>query len=209
MAYENIEAQYCDPDWAAGVDEAGRGPLAGDVIAAAVILGPNTKIIGLNDSKKLTAARRDVLFEQIISQATAYSIARASVAEIERYNILQATMMAMERAVKGLSERPHHILIDGNRLPKGLTTPATAIIKGDSRVRAISAASILAKVTRDRELMLADERYPGYGFAQHKGYPTAAHLQALATLGVCPIHRKTYKPVRDVIASGPKQMAYL
>ncbi len=209
MAYENIEAQYCDPDWVAGVDEAGRGPLAGDVIAAAVILGPNARIEGLNDSKKLTAAKRERLFEQIISQATAYSIARASVAEIEQYNILQATMMAMVRAVTGLTDRPQHILIDGNRVPKGLTIQATAIVKGDSRVQAISAASILAKVTRDRELVLADERYPGYGFAQHKGYPTAAHLHALATLGVCPIHRKTYKPVRDVIASEPKQMTYL
>lgn len=182
--------------WLAGVDEVGRGPLAGDVVAAAVILNPEAPIEGLNDSKKLTPKRREVLFDEIQSGAAAWCIARASVAEIDRLNILHASLLAMTRAVQGLSRAPEHVLVDGNRLPDW-DYPAQAVVKGDSRHPAIAAASILAKVERDREMVAFAERYPGYGFAEHKGYPTKTHLAALERLGVSPIHRTSYAPVRE------------
>ncbi|TDR73849.1 RNase HII [Paludibacterium purpuratum] len=182
-----------------GVDEAGRGPLAGAVYAAAVILDPARPIDGLADSKVLSEARREALALEIRERAQAWCIASASVEEIDRLNILQATMLAMTRAVEGLSVRPDLVQIDGNRVPKQLTLPAEAIVKGDARVAAISAASILAKTARDAELIALDARWPGYGFARHKGYPTAEHLAALATLGVLPVHRKTFAPVRQAL----------
>jgi len=183
----------------AGVDEAGRGPLAGPVVAAAVILDARKPIAGLADSKKLTALRREKLFDDIMAKALCCSIAEASVEEIERLNILQATMLAMQRAVEGLRLKPGHVLVDGNRLP---TLPMTseAIVKGDALVPAISAASILAKVTRDRWCARVDAEYPQYGFAGHKGYGTAAHLQALQEHGACPLHRKTFAPVTAAVA---------
>lgn len=182
----------------AGVDEAGRGPLAGPVIAGAVILDPDNPIEGLKDSKRLTAARREVLYEEIRTRALAWAVGRAEVEEIDRINILQATMLAMQRAVAALLPAAEYALIDGNRCPD-LACPAEAIVKGDSRVAAISAASIMAKVTRDREMQLLDERYPGYGLARHKGYPSKAHIEALESLGVSPIHRRSYAPVRRII----------
>lgn len=188
---------YTGP-WLAGVDEVGRGPLAGDVVAAAVILDPQRPIEGLNDSKKLTEKRREALFEDIQNRAAAWCIARASVAEIDQLNILQASLLAMTRAVQGLARAPEHVLVDGNRLPKW-DFSAEAVVKGDSRHPAISAASILAKVARDREMVAFDEQYPGYGFAGHKGYPTKTHLAALEKLGVTPIHRTSYAPVRERI----------
>jgi ribonuclease HII len=186
------------PGLVAGVDEAGRGPLAGPVVAGAVILDPQNPIHGLNDSKRLTALRRDVLYEEIREKALAWAVGHADVEEIDRINILQATMLAMKRAVEALQTVPDHALIDGNRCPD-LCCPAQAIIKGDSRVAAISAASIMAKVTRDREMLSLDVIYPGYGLAQHKGYPSKAHIEALENLGVTPIHRRSYAPVRRVI----------
>lgn len=179
----------------AGVDEVGRGPLAGDVVAAAVILHPERPIPGLADSKKLTAKRREALFALILEQAASWCIARASVEEIDRLNILQASLLAMHRAVEGLSMSPGHVLVDGNRLPQWPYS-SEAIVQGDGSVPQISAASILAKVTRDREMAVLDGQYPGYGFAQHKGYPTRAHLQALTLLGISPIHRQSFAPVR-------------
>lgn len=183
----------------AGVDEVGRGPLFGDVVTAAVILDPANPIEGLADSKRLTEKRRDALFDQIRSSALCWSVARASVEEIDQLNILHATMLAMQRAVAGLSIVPEYVLIDGNRCPD-LTVPCEPVVKGDSRVAAISAASILAKVTRDREMQQADIRYPGYGLAKHKGYPTAVHLAALGHLGVTPQHRRSFAPVRKLLA---------
>ena len=182
----------------AGVDEAGRGPLAGPVVAGAVILDPHNPIDGLQDSKRLTAARRELLYEEIQEKALAWAVASADVGEIDRINILQATMLAMQRAVAALQPAAEHALIDGNRCPD-LACPAQAIVKGDSRVAAISAASIMAKVTRDREMLSLDVMYPGYGFAQHKGYPSKAHIRALESLGVSPVHRRSYAPVRRVI----------
>ena len=182
----------------AGVDEVGRGPLFGDVVTAAVILDPENPIEGLADSKRLTEKKRDLLFEQIKTKALSWSVARADVAEIDRLNILQATMLAMQRAVEGLAVAPEYVLIDGNRCP-ALPCPAEAVVKGDARVAAISAASILAKVTRDRELAGYELIYPGYGLAQHKGYPTALHLAALARLGVTPLHRRSFAPVRRLL----------
>ncbi len=182
----------------AGVDEVGRGPLFGDVVTAAVILDPDNPIAGLADSKRLTEKRREQLFEQITAQALSWSVARASVAEIDQLNILHATMLAMQRAIAGLSVAPEYALIDGNRCPS-LPCPAEAVVKGDARVTAISAASILAKVTRDREMLDADRCYPGYGLAQHKGYPTVLHLQALDRLGVTPLHRRSFAPVRRLL----------
>lgn len=190
-----FEPVYTGP-WLAGVDEVGRGPLAGDVVAAAVILDPRQPIEGLNDSKKLTEKRRESLFAEIQEKATAWCIARASVAEIDRLNILQASLLAMTRAVEGLAQQPEHVLVDGNRLPKW-SYAAEAVVKGDSRHPAISAASILAKVARDREMVAFDQQYPGYGFAEHKGYPTKTHMAALDTLGVTPIHRTSYAPIRE------------
>uniref|UniRef100_UPI0030EB7119 ribonuclease HII n=1 Tax=uncultured Gilvimarinus sp. TaxID=1689143 RepID=UPI0030EB7119 len=180
----------------AGVDEVGRGPLAGDVVAAAVILDPGNPIDGLNDSKKLTEKRRLYLFDLIKEQALSYCIARASVAEIDSINILQASLLAMQRAVDGLSVTPEHVWVDGNKIPRWEYS-AEAVVKGDSRVAAISAASILAKVTRDAEMVAFDKIYPGYGFAGHKGYPTKVHMAALAKLGVSDIHRRSFAPVKQ------------
>lgn len=182
----------------AGVDEVGRGPLAGPVVTAAVILDPNRPIEGLADSKKLSEKRRDALYDVIKEQALAWAIGRCEVEEIDEINILQATMVAMQRAVEGLSIKPEKALIDGNRCPK-LACPSEAVVKGDSRVPAIAAASILAKVTRDREMVEMDTQYPGYGLAGHKGYPTKAHIAALAELGVTPIHRRSFGPVRRIL----------
>jgi ribonuclease HII len=182
----------------AGVDEVGRGPLAGDVVAAAVILDPARPIAGLRDSKKLSPARRERLSVQIMEQALAWSLGRASVAEIDRLNILQASLLAMHRAVQGLNPQPAYVLVDGNRLPRWAYA-AEPVVGGDDRVPAIAAASILAKVQRDRELSDLDRQYPGYGFAAHKGYPTRAHLQALRELGVTPAHRRSFAPVRALL----------
>ncbi len=182
------------PGLVAGVDEAGRGPLAGPVVAAAVILDDLHPIAGLADSKKLSPARRERLFDEIRAKALCFCIAEASVEEIDRLNILQATLLAMRRAVMGLRLKPVMVLVDGNRLPL-LDVPAEAIVKGDARVQSISAASILAKVHRDRWCLQLHERYPQYGFAGHKGYGTAAHLAALREHGACPEHRRSFAPV--------------
>ncbi|MBI5451266.1 MAG: ribonuclease HII [Gammaproteobacteria bacterium] len=182
----------------AGVDEVGRGPLAGPVIAAAVILDPLRPIAGITDSKKLSERRREQLAAQIRDQALAWAIGRAEVEEIDHLNILQASLLAMQRAVQALSLRPDQVLVDGNQLPR-LDVPARAIIKGDLTVEVIGAASILAKVARDSEMLVWDRHYPGYGLAGHKGYPTASHLQALRTLGVSPIHRRSFAPVRRLL----------
>lgn len=172
--------------------------MAGDVVAAAVILDPKNPIEGLADSKVLSEKKREKLFEEIQQKALSFFVARASVAEIDDINILQASLLAMTRAVQGLSMQPEHVLVDGNKLPRW-DYSAEAVVKGDSRVAAISAASILAKVVRDRELVELDKHYPGYGFASHKGYPSKQHLQALRELGVLPIHRRSYAPVRAVL----------
>jgi ribonuclease HII len=186
------------PGLVAGVDEAGRGPLAGPVVAAAVILDDLHPIEGLADSKKLTAARREKLYDEIRAKALCCSIAEASVEEIDRLNILQATLLAMRRAVEGLRLKPAKVLVDGNRLPV-LDVLAEAIVKGDATVPAISAASILAKVHRDRWCAEYDREFPQYGFAGHKGYGTAEHLAALRAHGACPQHRKTFAPVTEVL----------
>lgn len=182
----------------AGVDEVGRGPLAGPVVTAAVILDPGRPIEGLADSKKLTEKRREQLFEVIKERALAWALGRAEVDEIDELNILQATMLAMQRAVAALDPQPEHALIDGNRCPK-LSCTSEAIVKGDSRIPAIAAASILAKVSRDREMVEMDASYPGYGLAGHKGYPTKAHIAALQELGVSPIHRRSFGPVKKLL----------
>lgn len=188
--------------WICGVDEAGRGPLVGSVVAGAVVLDPDHPIEGLKDSKKLSAARREYLYAQIIHHAKAWGIGEASPAEIDNINILQATMLAMRRAVEDLTSRlgqwPDKALIDGNRCPE-LPIAAEAIIKGDAKEPAISAASILAKVTRDRQMQALHERYPQYGFAQHMGYPTEAHFAALKQHGACDEHRRSFSPVRRVL----------
>jgi ribonuclease HII len=186
------------PGLVAGVDEAGRGPLAGPVVAAAVILDDLNPIAGLADSKKLTANRREKLFDEIRAKALCFCIAQASVEEIDRLNILQATMLAMQRAVNGLRLKPALVQVDGNRIPL-LDMHAEAIVKGDSLIQAISAASILAKVHRDRWCEDFDRMYPQYGFAAHKGYGTAAHLVALNSLGATPEHRRSFAPVMHVI----------
>ena len=192
-------ARYLDrPGLLAGVDEAGRGPLAGPVVAAAVILDELAPIKGLRDSKVLTARARERLFDEIRARALCCSIAQASVEEIDTLNILQATLLAMQRAVDGLRLRPHKVLVDGNRLPT-LTMAAQAIVKGDAKVRAISAASILAKVHRDRLCQELHAQHPEYGFGGHKGYPTAAHLAALRTHGPCVQHRRSFAPVRALL----------
>ncbi|WP_460241185.1 ribonuclease HII [Aurantivibrio infirmus] len=183
----------------AGVDEVGRGPLAGDVVAAAVILDPNNSIDGLADSKALSERKRETLFPLIQERALSWCVARASVAEIDELNILQASLLAMKRAVEGLAIQPEHVLVDGNKIPRW-NYSAEAVIKGDSRVAAIAAASILAKVVRDREMVAFEQQYPGYGLSQHKGYPTKFHLEALAQLGVSDIHRRSFAPVRNALA---------
>jgi len=175
-----------------GVDEAGRGPLAGPVYAAAVILSPDDPIAGLNDSKKLSEKKREQLFDEICHRAVAYSIACATVEEIEAYNILQATFLAMRRAVEGLPVTPKLAVIDGNRTPPGLPVPAKTVVKGDALSESIAAASILAKVSRDRVMLELDKQYPVYGFAGHKGYGTAAHVAALREHGPSPVHRPSF-----------------
>lgn len=195
---DQVALSWDTPGLIAGVDEAGRGPLAGPVVAAAVILDERNPIRGLADSKVLTARKREQLYDEIRAKALCCSVAEASVEEIDQINILQATLLAMRRAVEGLRLKPSLVLVDGNRLPV-LAVRAEAIVKGDSKVAAISAASILAKVTRDRWCAELDERYPQYGFAGHKGYGTAEHLQALQTHGACPQHRKTFSPVAKVL----------
>jgi ribonuclease HII len=188
--------------WICGVDEAGRGPLVGAVVAGAVVLDPNNPIEGLKDSKKLTAARREYLYEQIMEKAKAWGVGEASPAEIDQINILQATMLAMRRAIEDLTTRlgawPDKALIDGNRCPE-LPIAAEAIIKGDAKEPAISAASIVAKVTRDRQMMSLHHLHPEYGFAQHMGYPTEAHFAALKQYGACDQHRRSFSPVRKVL----------
>ena len=183
----------------AGVDEAGRGPLAGPVTAAAVILDPVEPIRGLDDSKRLSAVRRAALEPEIKQRALAWFVATASVEEIDRVNILQATLLAMQRAVAGLKRSPRMVLVDGNRCPD-LDCPAQAVVGGDATVPVISAASILAKVARDREMARLDGLYPGYGLARHKGYPTRAHIAALRELGPCEVHRRSFRPVRELLS---------
>lgn len=189
----------------AGADEAGRGPLCGPVVAAAVILDPLRPIAGLADSKKLSEAARDRLAPLIQRDALAWAIAEASVEEIDRLNILHASMLAMRRAIEALGVIPDEALIDGNRVPVGLSMPARAIVKGDATEACISAASILAKTHRDWLLVSLDAQYPEYGFAQHKGYPTAMHMEVLARLGPTPLHRLSFAPVRDALAAHPVQ----
>jgi ribonuclease HII len=186
----------------AGVDEAGRGPLAGPLAVAAVILDQARPIAGLNDSKKLSEAKREALYPQIIEYALAFCIVLIEPDEIDRLNIFQATMTGMSRAVAGLSLVAHEALIDGNKLPKDLPCPGRAIVGGDALEPAISAASILAKVSRDRLMVAMNEVYPGYGFAVHKGYPTPAHLASLQQLGPCAQHRRSFAPVRLLLDQG-------
>ena len=195
---EELGPGWETPGLWAGVDEAGRGPLAGPVVAAAVILDELKPIRGLADSKALTALRRDRLYDEIRARALCVSVGEATVEEIDALNILQATMLAMRRAVEGLRLLPHRVLVDGNRLPS-LKMPAAAIVKGDARVPVISAASIIAKVHRDRLCIALHEAWPDYGFNGHKGYPTAAHLAALRRHGACPAHRRSFGPVREVL----------
>jgi ribonuclease HII len=203
MGMSNVKTDYPEviyPDFSliAGVDEVGRGPLVGDVVTAAVILDPANPIIGLTDSKKLSDKKRDLLFVEIREKALSFAIGRATPIEIDELNILHATMLAMQRAVDALPIQPEFVFIDGNRCPQ-LTMPSEAIVKGDLRVAEISAASILAKVTRDREMVELDKRYPEYGFAKHKGYPTKAHFAAIERLGVISEYRKSFKPVKKVL----------
>lgn len=181
----------------AGVDEVGRGPLAGPVIAAAVILDPEQPIYGLADSKSINEKKREKLAQEIMLKSRAWAIARAEVYEIDELNILQASLLAMCRSVDALNIKPGLVLVDGNHCPK-MELPVKAIIKGDTKIDAISAASIIAKVARDREMTDLDHEYPGYGFAVHKGYPTRAHIQALKQLGACPIHRRSFAPVKNL-----------
>ena len=195
---EQLSLSWDTAGLVAGVDEAGRGPLAGPVVAAAVILDQRQPIKGLADSKKLTALRREKLFDEIRAKALCCSIAQASVEEIDRLNILQATLLAMRRAVEGLRLKPNKVLVDGNRLPD-IGLPAQAIVGGDALVPAISAASILAKVHRDRRCLELDQLYPQYGFAKHKGYGTAAHLAALQAHGPCAEHRISFRPVAEAM----------
>ncbi|WP_394128719.1 ribonuclease HII [Shewanella maritima] len=180
----------------AGVDEVGRGPLVGDVVTAAVILDPTKPILGLNDSKKLSDKKRQALFQEITEKALSISVGRCSPAEIDEFNILHATMLAMQRAVSGLAIKPERVLVDGNRSPD-FGIESHAIVKGDGLVAAISAASIIAKVTRDEEMLTLDAQFPQYGFAKHKGYPTKAHFEALEQYGVLAEHRKSFKPVAE------------
>jgi ribonuclease HII len=188
-------------DWTAGVDEAGRGPLAGPVVAAAVILHPGRPIEGLDDSKKLNEQKREALFPLIQERALAWSVIEISPAEIDRVNILQATLLGMKRAVESLDPRPSLALVDGNR-PPDLPCAVRTIVGGDALEPAISAASILAKVSRDRLMLDMHQRFPEYGFDRHKGYPTAAHMRVLAELGPCEIHRRSFAPVRNAMQAG-------
>lgn len=183
----------------AGVDEVGRGPLVGAVVTAAVILDPNNPIEGLADSKKLSEKKRLALAAEIKQKALAWALGRAEAEEIDKLNILQASLLAMTRAVEALRIRPHFVLLDGNKIPNDLDIPAQAVVKGDSLVAEISAASILAKVARDQEMEELDRQYPEYAFAQHKGYPTKLHLEKLTALGPLPQHRRSFAPVRKVL----------
>ena len=203
---EQASLAWDAPGLVAGVDEAGRGPLAGPVVAAAVILDERHPIAGLADSKTLTALQRERLSEQILARALCCSVAQATVEEIDTHNILQATMIAMRRAVEGLRLKPAKVLVDGNRLPR-LDVLAEAIVRGDARVRAISAASILAKVHRDRICQDLHREFPLYGFAGHKGYGTKAHLDALLRHGACVHHRRSFSPVAAALARGPVSSA--
>ena len=189
----------------AGIDEVGRGPLAGPVVAAAVILPNNHNLPGLTDSKLMTERKRESLFGQIKDTAIAFAIGRADIDEIDRLNILQASLLAMQRAVEALAIVPDRIVVDGLYCPK-VAMPAEAIVKGDKSVPAISAAAVLAKVTRDAEMIVLDDHYPGYGFASHKGYPSRQHLQALQELGVSPIHRRSFAPVRRVLETAAAEV---
>ena len=193
MSFEYPKVRYI-----AGVDEVGRGPLVGAVVTAAVILDPNQPIKGLADSKKLSEKRRIALAEEIKAKALSWSLGRAEPEEIDRLNILHATMLAMQRAVEGRAITPDFVVVDGNRIPQ-LPMPAQAVVKGDSLVAEISAASILAKVARDLEMEELDKQYPAYGFAQHKGYPTKLHFEKLAELGATPFHRKSFAPVAKIL----------
>ena len=201
MVQEPWESIAVAPEKTAGCDEAGRGPLAGNVIAAAVILDPRKPITGLADSKKLSNKQRESLYETILSKALGVGIGSASPQEIDDINILQASLLAMTRAVESLPTKPEFVFVDGNRCPRW-SFPSLAVVKGDAKVASISAASIVAKVVRDRELLLLDEQYPGYGFAQHKGYPTAAHFAALESLGATPVHRLSFAPVAARVKRG-------
>ena len=191
FSYENIARQK-GYKFICGVDEAGRGPLAGPVCAAAVILPPDCIIDGLNDSKKNSEKKREMLFEQIIQKAVSYSVAYGTLEEIEEYNILEATYLAMNRAIDGLSQKADFALIDGNRIPKNIKIPCETVVKGDSKSCSVAAASILAKVTRDRLMLEYDKKYPQYNFAKHKGYGTKAHYEAIKEYGVCEIHRLSF-----------------
>lgn len=202
---EQVSLDWHPPGLVAGVDEAGRGPLAGPVVAAAVILDDLRPIAGLDDSKKLTALRREALFDEIRAKALCFAIAEASVEEIDQLNILQATLLAMRRAVMGLRLKPVRVLVDGNQLPR-LDVPAEAIVKGDALVKSISAASILAKVHRDRWCDEVHAHFPHYGFSAHKGYGTAVHMEALRTHGACIHHRRSFAPVAQALV-GPAAMA--
>ena len=198
LEYEN---KYYDLgyNYIIGLDEAGRGPLVGSVVAAAVILDPDNPIVGLNDSKKLTEKKREKLFIEIQEKALAWSIAEATHAEIDELNILQATCLAMRRAVESLNVQPEKVIVDGNQIPKGISIACEAIVGGDASHAEISAASILAKVTRDRQMQALDLIYPDFGFAKHKGYPTKAHFDAIAAHGVIYEHRRSYAPVKKAL----------
>lgn len=194
MLFKREEALYAHYTAVAGTDEAGRGALAGPLLVGAVLLGRGVRIDGLNDSKKLTEAQREALYDKITARAAAWSVVQMSVAEVEELNPLGASMEGMRRAVLLLEPHPDLVLADGNRVPAGLDCPVRAEVKGDGRFACIAAASILAKVTRDRLMVALDAQYPAYGFARHKGYGTAEHLEAIARHGICPLHRKTYGP---------------
>ncbi|MGH1431854.1 MAG: ribonuclease HII [Neptuniibacter sp.] len=195
---ESIGFDFSAGQLIAGVDEVGRGPLVGNVVAAAVILDPNKPISGLADSKKLSEKKRNLLYTEIKEKALAWCVASASPQEIDEINILHASMLAMKRAVEGLKIPPEFVYVDGNRCPD-LTCPSEAVVKGDSKIAEISAASILAKVDRDHEMTLLDKDYPEYGFAKHKGYPTAVHFAALNKHGPLSEHRRSFKPVRELL----------
>ncbi|MBU2709761.1 ribonuclease HII [Zooshikella harenae] len=199
FGYDFLAKQGIIESRVAGVDEVGRGPLCGAVVAAAVILNPQKPIAGLNDSKKLSESKREQLAEQIKAEAFSWCLGRAEVEEIDTINILHASLLAMQRAVNGLSVAPEHVLVDGNRCPQ-LSYSSQAVVKGDSRIMEIAAASILAKVARDQEMLVLDEQYPGYGIAKHKGYPTKHHLEALQSLGASPIHRRSFGPVKRLLS---------
>ncbi len=206
LLFEQVSLDWHPPGLVAGVDEAGRGPLAGPVVAAAVILDDLRPIAGLDDSKKLTALRREALFDEIRAKALCFAIAEASVEEIDQLNILQATLLAMRRAVMGLRLKPVRVLVDGNQLPR-LDVPSEAIVKGDALVKSISAASILAKVHRDRWCNEVHEHFPHYGFSAHKGYGTVVHMEALRVHGACIHHRRSFAPVAQVLVQSSSSLS--